>query len=63
MQNPVTFEVEYREQVRQMAWVNENDWQFAPPATRHPVREAVAKALIALASAVTPTTGRDTRTA
>jgi hypothetical protein len=63
MQNPVAFEAEYREHVRQMAWVNENDWQFEKSVARHPVREAVAKALIALASAVTPTTERDARTA
>jgi hypothetical protein len=63
MQNPVAFEVEYREHVRQMAWVNDNDWLIEPPAERHPARAAVAKALVALARALTPATERETRVA
>jgi hypothetical protein len=61
MQHPMTFDVEYREHVRQMAWVNVNDWQFEKPAKRHPVRRATAKVLVALADALAPATKREAR--
>lgn len=54
MQNPVAFDIEYREHVRQMAWINDNDWQFATPAKRHPVRRIVAGALLILARIAAP---------
>jgi hypothetical protein len=62
MENAV-FEIEYREYMRQMAWVNEHDWQFERPAKQHPVRRAVVKALIALADALTPAARRETQAA
>ncbi len=55
MENPMAAQVHFTEHQRQAAWINANDWQFERPAQRHPVRAAVAKALIALANAVTPT--------
>jgi hypothetical protein len=63
MQNPVALEVQYGEYRRQAAWINENDWQFERPATRYPVRQAVAKALIGLATMLAPTTKQEARTA
>jgi hypothetical protein len=54
MQNPMAFEVHYSEYQRQAAWINENDWQFENAEERHPVRRAVAKALIALAARLSP---------
>ena len=63
MQNPVALDSEYREHVRRMAWVNANDWQFVRPAKRHPVRQAVAKALLAIATVLTPLAEGETRTA
>lgn len=62
MQNPVAFEVHYGEYRRQAAWINANDWQFEQPAQRHPMRATVAKALIALATLLSPAT-REAQTA
>jgi hypothetical protein len=63
MLNPTTTQVHYDEHQRQMAWVNEHDWQFEKPVKRHPVRQAVAKALIALAHTLTPATRQERQTA
>jgi hypothetical protein len=54
MQNSVAFEVEYREHVRQMAWVNEHDWTWERPARKRPVWPIVAEALRALARIAAP---------
>lgn len=56
MQNPVAFDIEYREHVRQTAWINANDWLFAPPTRKHPVRRVVAEALLVLARIAAPRT-------
>jgi hypothetical protein len=63
MQNPVAFEVLNREYQRQAAWINENDWLFERPSTRHPVRQAVAKALVTLANALAPAKRQETQPA
>jgi hypothetical protein len=63
MQHPDSFDIDYREHQRQVAWVNEHDWQFEQPVKRYPVRQAVAKALIALADALSPATKRETQAA
>jgi hypothetical protein len=63
MENPMAAQVHYGEYQRQATWINGNDWQFEQPAKRHPARATVAKALIALAMAVTPTTQREAGTA
>jgi surfactin synthase thioesterase subunit len=63
MQNPMAFDVEYREHIRQTAWVNANDWQIELPGRQHRMRRAVATALLALADALTPSAQRDPRTA
>jgi hypothetical protein len=63
MLDPTATQVDYDEYRTQVAWVNEHDWQFEKPVKRHPVRQAVAKALIALAHALTPETERETQTA
>jgi hypothetical protein len=63
MQNPVATQAHYDEHQRQMVWVNEENWQFEKPVKRKPVRQAVSKALIALATALTPATERETQTA
>jgi hypothetical protein len=52
MQNPMATQVHYDEHQRQLAWVNEENWQFEQPVKGHPVRQAVAQALIALANAL-----------
>ena len=62
MQNPVAMQTAYSEHQSQMAWVNENDWQFERPAKKHPVRQALATALIALANMLTPATKRESQT-
>lgn len=54
MQNPVAFEIEYREHLRQMAWVNELDWSLEPPAPKHPIGRALAEVLRALARIAAP---------
>jgi hypothetical protein len=54
MQHPESFDIDYREHQRQVAWINEHDWQFERPVKRYPVRQGVAKVLIALADALTP---------
>jgi hypothetical protein len=54
MQNPVAFGIDYREHLRQTAWINENDWQFVPPPRKHPVRRIVVGALHALARIAAP---------
>jgi hypothetical protein len=56
MQNMLAVETRYREHQERMAWLNERNWQFERPVKRYPVRQAMAKALIALASALTPAT-------
>jgi len=56
MHNPVSFDIEYCEHMRQLAWINDNDWQLLPPPRNHPVRRAVAGALLALARAISPAT-------
>jgi hypothetical protein len=63
MQSPMAFDVEYREHVRQMAWVNANDRQFEKQARNYPVRQVVANALLALASAMTPAARQEEWTA
>jgi hypothetical protein len=63
MQNVIAHEVHYTDYRRQMAWINENDWQIERRATRYPVRQAVAKALIALATKLVPPTPRRTQVA
>ncbi len=54
MQSPVAFEVLYSEHQRQVAWVNDNEWQFAKPRTQYRVRQAMARALVQLANLLTP---------
>ena len=54
MQNPGAFEIDYREHLRQIAWVNEHDWLFDRPARKYPVRRLVAGALRALARIAAP---------
>jgi hypothetical protein len=61
MQNPTAAHVHYSEYQSNGAWVNDNDWQFERPAKRHPVRLAIAKVLIALATALSPATKRETQ--
>jgi hypothetical protein len=63
MLNPMATQIHYDEHHRQVTWVNEHDWQFAQPVKRHPVRRAVAKALIALANALTPATQQERQAA
>lgn len=63
MQNPITLQVQYDEARRQLAQVDGEEWQFQGSATRRPVRQAVARALIALAHALAPPAQRETRTA
>ncbi len=63
MENTMAAQVHYGEYRRQADWVNANGWQFEKGAQRHSVRTTVAKALIALANAVTPATERETGTA
>jgi hypothetical protein len=63
MQNVPALEVHYTDYRRQMAWINENDWQIEQRAKRYPVRQAVAKVLIALATRLMPPTPRRTRVA
>jgi hypothetical protein len=53
-------EVRYREHRAQVAWVDENDWKVEQPARRHPVRRALARALLALADALAPAVTRET---
>ncbi len=50
-----TFRQHYADHWRQIAWINDNDWQFERPVKRYQVRKAVAKTLIALAARVAPT--------
>jgi hypothetical protein len=61
MENAV-LEIEYREHMRQLAWMNEHDRQFEQPAKKHPVRQAIARALITLAEMVAPATKREAQT-
>ncbi len=63
MENPMAAQVHYSEYQRQAAWINANDWQFEKATKRQRVRATVAKALIALANAVTPTAQRKAGTA
>lgn len=63
MQNPMAAQVHFSEYQSNVAWVNEHDWQVQQPAKRYPVRQAVAKALIALAQTLTPATKRETQAA
>ena len=63
MENPVAFEVQYGEYQRQVAWINENGWQFEKPEQRYRVRRAIAQALITLANALAPTESRKTQPA
>jgi hypothetical protein len=62
MQHPESFDIDYREHQRQVAWINEHDWQFERPVKRHPVRQAMAKVLIALANALTPVPKQERQT-
>jgi hypothetical protein len=55
MQNPVAFDIDYREHLRQMAWVNEHDWLFERPARKRPLWRLVADALHVLARIAAPT--------
>jgi hypothetical protein len=50
MQNMTDFETQYNDHVRQMAWVNNEAWQFDPPTRRKRMRVIVAAALVALAT-------------
>jgi hypothetical protein len=63
MDNMLAIETRYREHQAQMAWLNEENWQFARPTKRYPVRQAVARALVALADAVAPAKKQETQTA
>lgn len=54
MLDATDFQVQYDDHRRQMAWVNDNDWQFDPPATRRRVRETIARALVAFAARLAP---------
>jgi hypothetical protein len=48
---------------RRMAWFTEERGTVMQRSPRHPVRQAVAKALIALANTLTSTTQRETQAA
>jgi hypothetical protein len=63
MQHPDSFDIDYREHQRQVAWVNEHDWQFERPEKRYPVRQVVAQALITLANSLAPASRQETQTA
>lgn len=63
MQNPTAAQVHFSDFQSDMAWVNENDWQFEQPARKYRVREAIAKVLISVAQALTPATKRETQAA
>jgi hypothetical protein len=63
MQNPTTAQVHYHEYQSNVAWVNANDWQFERAAKRYPVRQAMAKALVALAHALIPVAQGETQSA
>jgi hypothetical protein len=63
MENPMAAQIHYSEHQRQAAWINANAWQFERPTKQYRVRQAVAKALIALANALTPPTQREAETA
>jgi hypothetical protein len=54
MENPMASRVHYAEHQRQMAWINSEDWQFASPSRRVQVRAAIANALVALATRLSP---------
>jgi hypothetical protein len=56
-------QAQYLEHQRQMAWINTENWQFEQLEKRYPLRQAMAKALLALASILTPATRRETQTA
>lgn len=56
MLDATDFQVQYDDHRRQMAWVNDNDWQFERPQRRRQIRETVARALITLAARLTPAT-------
>jgi hypothetical protein len=62
MYNAMDFQVRYEDHQRQVAWVNDNDWQFERPERRGRVRQAVARALVTLAARLTPAM-EQTRTA
>lgn len=49
MQNPMATQVHYREHQSQVAWVNENDWQFERPAKRYRVRKAITRMCVTFA--------------
>ncbi|MGI8687440.1 MAG: hypothetical protein ACR2M3_02580 [Thermomicrobiales bacterium] len=55
MENPMAFPQHYADHQRQVAWINDNDWQFERPKKQYPVRIAIAKALIHLATLLAPT--------
>jgi hypothetical protein len=55
MYDATDFQVRYDDHQRQMAWVNDEGWQFDPPAARTRLRETVARALVNLAGRLAPT--------
>lgn len=59
MHDLVALEVHAREYQRQIAWVNAENWKFAPHSGRYRVRRAIARALIALANALAPPTQQE----
>jgi hypothetical protein len=59
----LAIEATYRDHQYYMAWVNREGWKFETPAKRHPVRQAVAKRLIALATMLTATAKQETQAA
>ncbi len=54
MYNTIDFQVRYDDHQRQMAWVNENDWQFERPKRRGQIRQTVAHMLITLTARLAP---------
>lgn len=50
----MAIEVRYQDHRRQAAWLNAENWKFERPEKRRPVRAAVAKALILLATLLDP---------
>jgi hypothetical protein len=63
MESMLACETRYRDHQQRMAWLNEENWKCGKPARRYPVRQAVAKALIAFATALMPTPKRETQAA
>jgi hypothetical protein len=54
MQQTTDCQARYYDLQRDLAWVNSEAWKFERPRSRRRIRSAVARALLALASRLTP---------